>query len=78
MADKRRLAVFDEFIQSARAFLAANSDTGNRSSDILQLSGQVVIFRQPFIELVCPSEKALLLNRRVSHFVRTLHLSIVD
>ena len=30
MADKRRLAVFDQFIQSAHAFCAANPDTEAR------------------------------------------------
>jgi len=34
MADERRLAVFDHFIQSARAFCAGNSDTEARMKKI--------------------------------------------
>ena len=42
MADKPRLAVFDQFIQSARAFCAANPDTEARMKKIKILLGALV------------------------------------
>ena len=69
MADNRRLAGFDQFIQSARAFCAANPETEARMMKIKLLLSTVVddaSLRGHSKTSPCPEgHKILLLSERI-------------